>query len=189
MNIILGLIVGIGLSAACGFRVFVPMMGMSIAVLSGNLTMSPGFEWIGTWPALLAFTTATVLEIATYYIPWVDNMMDTLTTPAAIIAGTIMTASMVGDISPFLKWTLAFIVGGGISGIVQGGTVALRAGSSGIAGGLTNPIVSTAELIAAIVITILALILPVFCMLLVVWICYKMVSKIVHSSFIRKFCG
>lgn len=187
MESILGFAIGVGLSAACGFRVFVPMMGMSIAAMTGHLTLlGPSFAWIGTWPALLAFTTATILEIGTYYIPWVDNMMDALTTPAAIVAGTIVTASMVGDVSPFFKWSLAIIAGGGAAGIVQGGTVALRAGSSGATGGLANPIVSTIEMIGSIAVTIFALVVPFLCLLFVVWICYIMISKMVHSPFIRK---
>jgi hypothetical protein len=185
METVLGLIVGIGLSAACGFRVFVPLMGMSIAALSGHITLGSGFEWIGTWTALLAFTTATVLEIGTYYVPWVDNMMDAIMTPAAIVAGTIVTASMVGDVSPFLRWSLAVIAGGGVAGIVQGGTVALRAGSSGTTGGAANPIVSTMEMIGSILVTILAIVLPILCLLAVIWICYKMITKMARSAFIR----
>ena len=90
---LLGVIIGLGLSAACGFRVFVPLLVMSIASLSGHLTLSSGFEWIGTYPALLAFAVATVLEIAAYYIPWVDNFLDIIGAPAAIIAGMIAMAS------------------------------------------------------------------------------------------------
>lgn len=186
MEALLGLIVGVGLSAACGFRVFVPLLGMSIAALSGHITLASGFAWIGTWTALLAFSVATILEIATYYVPWVDNMMDALMTPAAVVAGTIVTASMVGDISPFLKWSLAVIAGGGVSAIVQGGTVALRAGSSGTTGGLANPIVSTIEMIGSILVTILAIVLPILCLLAVVWICYKMIRKMATSTLIRR---
>jgi hypothetical protein len=93
METTLGLIVGIGLSAACGFRVFVPLLGMSIAAHSGYVTLAPGFEWLGTREALIAFSAATVIEIAAYYIPWVDNTLDALTTPLAVVAGTILTAS------------------------------------------------------------------------------------------------
>jgi hypothetical protein len=78
METILGLIIGIGLSAACGFRVFVPLLGLSLAALTGHLDLSPGFEWIGSWVAFLAFATATVLEIGAYSIPWFDHLMDTL---------------------------------------------------------------------------------------------------------------
>jgi hypothetical protein len=181
METILGIIVGICLSAACGFRVFVPMMGVSIAALSGNITLSPGFEWIGTWPALIAFATATVMEIGAYYIPWVDNAMDSLMTPAAVAAGIILTASMVNDLSPFLKWSLAIIAGGGVAALVQVGTAALRGGSLGITGGLANPLLSTIELIGAVVVTILAVLLPLLCLAAVIWICYKMVKTIFRS--------
>jgi hypothetical protein len=183
---VLGLVIGICLSAACGFRVFLPLMGMSIAALLGRLTLSPGFAWIGTWPALVAFATATVVEIAAYYIPWVDHVMDALMTPAAVVAGTIATASMIGDISPFVKWSLAIIAGGGVSAVVQGGTVALRAGSTGTTGGLANPVVSTIELIGSIVVTMFAVLLPILCFVAVIWICYKMIRAMVTSAFFKK---
>jgi len=186
METLLGLIVGVGLSAACGFRVFVPLLGMSIAALSGYITLASDFAWIGTRTALLAFSVATILEIATYYVPWVDNVMDALMTPAAVVAGTIVTASMVGDISPFLKWSLAVIAGGGVSAIVQGGTVALRAGSSGTTGGLANPMVSTIEMIGSILVTILAIVLPILCLFAVVWICYKIIHKMATSTLIKR---
>src|SRR5438067_10477668 len=112
MDTVLGIMAGIGLSAACGFRVFVPLLVMSVAAISGHLTLAPGFQWIGSYPALNAFSVATGLEVAGYYIPWLDNFLDSISTPAAIIAGTIITASMVTGLSPFLKWTLASIAGG-----------------------------------------------------------------------------
>ncbi len=186
MEHIICLIVGVGLSAACGFRLFVPLVGMSIAALSGHITLGPDFAWIGTKTAFLAFSTATIIEIATYYVPWVDNMMDALMTPAALVAGTIVTASMIGEISPFLKWSIAVIAGGGVSGIVQGGTVALRAGSSGTTGGLANPIVSTLEMIGSVIFTIIAILLPLICLIAVILICYKMIVVMARSAIIKK---
>ncbi len=186
METLLALAVGMGLSAACGFRVFVPLLGMSLAARAGHLTLGPGFEWIGSGPAALAFSTATVLEIAAYYIPWLDNLLDTIMTPAAVVAGTIVTASMLSDLSPFLKWSLAVIAGGGAAGIVQGGTVALRAGSSGTTGGLANPAVSTMEMVGSILTTALAIVIPLLCLALVLWICYKMVRKISRLALFRR---
>src|ERR1051325_11800845 len=90
METVLSICIGIGLSAACGFRVFVPLLVMSIASLSGHLTLAHGFEWIGSYQALVAFAVATCVEIAGYYIPWVDNLLDTIATPAAIIPGTLV---------------------------------------------------------------------------------------------------
>lgn len=172
----LGLMIGIGLSAACGFRVFVPLLGLSIASMSGQVTVSGGFEWIGSWPALVAFTTATIVEIAAYYIPWVDNLMDTITTPAAIIAGTMMTAAMVHDMSPFLKWSLALIAGGGTAGIIQGGTVLLRGASLTTTGGLGNLVVAKIELMGALVITVLTIFIPVIALIVIACAGYKLFS-------------
>jgi hypothetical protein len=164
---LIGIFIGIGLSATCGFRVFVPLLGMSIAFHTGHLTLSPGFEWIGSWPAIVMFSTATVLEIAGYYIAWVDNILDTIATPAAVIAGTLTTASMVGDVSPLLRWSLALIAGGGIAGLVQGSSVLVRGKSSLLSAGIANPAVSTTELIASVFGTIISILLPVIAIILV----------------------
>ena len=167
METVLSICVGIGLSAACGFRVFVPLLVMSIASLSGHLSLAHGFEWIGTYPALIAFSVATCLEITGYYIPWVDHLLDTIATPAAIVAGAIVTASAVGDMSPFLKWSLAVIAGGSAAGLVQGATVVTRAASTASTGGLANPVVATLELVGSVVTSILAIVVPVLAVALV----------------------
>ncbi len=168
METILSVSVGVGLSAACGFRVFVPFLLMSVASLAGHLDLAPGFEWIGTYYALAAFGTATIVEILGYYVPWVDNLLDTIATPAAVVAGTVATAAIVSDLSPFLKWALAIIAGGGVAGIVQFGTVALRGASSATTGGLGNFVVSTGELVGAILIAIVAIVLPLLAIILVI---------------------
>src|SRR5207302_11014775 len=105
--------------------------------------------------ALISLSVATSLEIAGYYIPWLDHLLDTLATPASIVAGIIVTASAVGDMSPFLKWTLAVIAGGGAAGLVQGATVMTRAVSPATTGGLANPLVSTLELGGATITSVL----------------------------------
>lgn len=167
MDTLTSIFLGVGLSAACGFRVFVPMLFMSVASLSGHLALAPGFQWIGTYPALLTFAVATVLEIGGYYIPWLDHLLDTMATPAAIVAGTVVTASMVSKMDPTLKWTLAIIAGGGAAGIVQGTTVVARAASTATTGGLGNPIFATVELGSSLLVTIMALLLPWLTALLV----------------------
>jgi hypothetical protein len=167
METLLSVCVGIGLSAACGFRVFVPLLVMSIAALSGHLTLAHGFEWIGSYPALVAFSVATCLEIAGYYIPWVDHLLDTVATPTAIIAGTVVSASMVTDMSPFLKWSLAVIAGGGAAGLIQGTTVIMRGASTATTGGLANPLFATIELGGAVVTSLVALLIPVLGVLMI----------------------
>jgi hypothetical protein len=177
MDTLIPIAIGIGLSAACGFRVFVPLLIMNLAVLNGQFHLSPEFAWIGSPYATLAFATATIAEIIGYYVPFFDHILDTVATPAAVIAGTITTASMVTDISPFLKWTLAIIAGGGIAGLVQGSTVALRAKSSLATGGVGNPFISTLELVGAIVTALLAIVVPILCIALIGFLCFLIIRK------------
>ena len=161
MDWTIGLLCGIGLAAACGFRVFMPLLGTSLAGMGGYVDLSNGFDWMSSPVAVIAFGTATVLEIAAYYIPWLDNLLDVAATPAAAIAGTILTASMISDISPFLKWTLAIIAGGGVAGAVKGGTAVIRGASTLGTGGTANPVLSTIQLITSGVMTILSVLVPV----------------------------
>ena len=160
METFLALLVGVGLSAACGFRVFVPMLVVSAAAWSGWLPLAPGFEWLGTLPALITFAVATAAEVAGYYVPWVDNALDTVAGPAAMVAGTVLMASVITDMNPFLKWTLAFIAGGGTAATVQGMTTLARAGSSALSFGFLNPVLSTVELIGSAGLAILVIAVP-----------------------------
>jgi hypothetical protein len=177
METLLGIMVGIGLSAACGFRVFVPLLAMNLAVLSGQLHLSPEFAWIGSYYATVAFGIATIVEVLGYYIPWLDHMLDIVATPAAVVAGTLVTASTLIDISPFLKWALALIAGGGIAGLTQGTTVALRAQSTAATGGLANPLIATLELAGSIITVFLALLLPIFCLVMIALLLLFVISK------------
>lgn len=155
------LLVGIGLSAACGFRVFVPLLGVSIAAHGGYLPLAPEFAWLGSEPALIALAIATALELAAYSIPYVDHLLDAVATPAAILAGTLLMASLLGETSPFLKWSLAAIAGGGAAGLIQIGSVALRGGSTLLTGGAGNLLVAFMEFLGALLLTLLALLAPV----------------------------
>lgn len=168
METLLGILIGIGLSAACGFRVFVPLLVTGIAAKTGHLHLAAGFSWIQSYPALVAFSAASVLEIGGYYIPWLDHLLDTLSTPASIVAGTIITASMVTHMDPFLRWTLAVIAGGGMAATVQGVTVLGRGASTATTGGLGNPIFATLELGAALFTSILAIIAPLVVIAMIV---------------------
>lgn len=171
---LLSLGLGIGLSAACGFRIFVPFTVMSLAARAGFLNLSGSFEWLASTPALIVLCTATVIEIAGYFIPWVDHALDTIATPAALVAGAVATASVLVDVSPMLRWTLAIVAGSGAAGAVQAGTVALRAGSTATTGGLANPAFSAAETTTSLVMSLLAIVLPVLTlfafMLLGAWV-------------------
>jgi hypothetical protein len=171
MQTLVSIALGIGLAAACGFRVFVPLLGLSLAARSEVVKLSPELTWIGGTPALIALGTATLLEILAYYIPAVDHALDAVATPAAVLAGALASAAVLPDLPPHLRWGIAIIAGGGVAGIVQGATVLTRLKSLGFTGGLGNPIVATLELLGSLVVTVLALFLPLLALAFVILLC------------------
>lgn len=164
-EIILSTCLGIGLSAACGFRVFIPFLVMSLASRSDHLVLSDGFDWIASDAALLLFAVATVLEIAAYYVPWLDNLLDGMAAPVAVVAGILATAAAVQGSGPLVTWTLAVIGGGGAAGLVQTATTVLRGASSVMTAGFGNALVSTAEAGGALTLSALAVTLPLLAVL------------------------
>lgn len=128
--------------------------------MGGFYTPADELSWIASWTAVALFGTATVVEVVAYYVPWADNLLDTIATPAAMIAGIVASASVLGELPPVLQWTLAAVAGGGAAGVVQAGTVLLRGASSATTGGLGNFMVSTTEIVLALGTAVLALLAP-----------------------------
>lgn len=151
---------GISLSAAAGFRVFVPLLVLSSAAVVGHLDLPVDLDWAETPQALVVFAVACLLEVSGYYIPWFDHLLDIVATPAAILAGTIVAASVAPEMNPLVHWTLALVVGGGTAGVTKGLMNLLRGTSTAASGGLTNPLVATVELVIAVVLSVLAVTLP-----------------------------
>lgn len=169
LDTLISLMLGISLSAATGFRVFVPLLVMSAAAVLGHVDLPTNFDWIESDQALILFAVASLLEIVGYYIPWLDHMLDIVSTPAAIIAGTIVTASAAPDtMNPLVQWTTALLAGGGAAGLTKGMNNILRVISTAISGGLTNPVIATIELTLAVVLAVLAVTVPVVAIILVI---------------------
>ena len=152
---------GVGLAAACGFRVFLPVLVMGLAARAGFLELTEGFEWMAGTPALLTVAVAMVFEVGAYYVPWLDNLLDTVAMPAAVTAGTVVAAANVETATPLLSWSVAAVTGGGAAAVVQAGTTLLRGASTLATAGLGNPVVSTAENGGALGLSLLALTVPV----------------------------
>ena len=147
----MSILIGIALSATCGFRVFVPLLAVNIGTRAKDsdgqplIELAAGFDWLSSDIAMMIFLVAAIFEIGGYYIPWIDNLLDSVASPAAIIAGTLITASFITGMDTWLQWLLALIAGGGVAGAVQATTVVTRASSTVTTGGLGNPIVSSVE--------------------------------------------
>ncbi|MES2305017.1 MAG: DUF4126 domain-containing protein [Gemmatimonadota bacterium] len=168
IELLLALGAGLGLAAACGFRVFVPLLVAAVASRSGHLPLSNGFSWLATTPAIVALGCATLLELAAYTFPWVDHALDTVATPAAVVAGILASAAVMVDLPPSLRWAVSIVGGGAAAGLVQGASVLLRLKSTAFTGGLANPLVALVEAIGGVGVALLAVLLPLVALIAVV---------------------
>jgi hypothetical protein len=183
MEYLLSLLIGVSLSATSGFRVFVPLLALSIFSLAGWLELTPAFSWLGTYPALAALSVATILEAAAYFFPYIDNLLAAAAVPASALAGVLITAAVLVDFHPMLAWTLAIVAGGGAA--IGGSVVSslLHTGSTAATGGTANPFLSTGESLFAFINSLLALLVPVLAFLLIllltliVFIIYRRIRK------------
>jgi hypothetical protein len=185
LDLALSIALGVGLAAATGFRVFLPMLVVSTAAYTGHLPLSENFAWLGTPSALMMLGVAALVEILAYYIPGVDNLLDTLATPAAVVAGTLVSAAVITDLPPMLKWTTAIIAGGGVAGLTQGVTALLRAKSTVLTAGVGNPVIATAELGGSLLVSLLALAAPLIALLVVIvflWLAMRLIRRIARSA-------
>ena len=162
----LSVALGVALAAAVGLRIFVPTLIVSVAAYSGHLALAPGFAWLASAPAVLALSLAALLEVGAYWIPGLDHLLDVLAAPVAVIAGSVLAASVMVDLPPLVRWTMALIVGGGAAGLTHGLTALLRLKTGAVSGGLANPLVAGGELGGAIALSLLALAAPLLAALL-----------------------
>lgn len=158
---VLSAFIGIGLAAATGFRVFLPMFAVSLASYMGWIPMNEHFQWLAGLPTLITTGIATIVEILAYYIPFVDHILDTLSVPLATIAGSVMFASQFTDLGTFPQWALALIAGGGTAAAISSGFAGTRAASTATTGGLGNSVVATTETAGAGIMSFLALAAPI----------------------------
>ena len=186
-SLLVSIAMGIALSACAGFRVFIPMLAGALAGHFNIIDLSADMAWLGSWPAIISFGTAAVVEVAAYYIPFVDNLLDTIAAPLSVAAGTVLASSIlpIAEQEPLIRWGIALLAGGSAAGTIQLGTGLLRLFSSKATVGTGNVVVSTTENAAAITGSILSFIIPVIIALLGVllmgWIVVKISKRFARN--------
>jgi len=165
---LLSIALGVGLAAATGFRVFVPLLIAGLAAHVGWIPLTDSFSWLSTTPALLMLGTAAVVETFAYYIPGVDHALDVLAGPASIAAGIVASAAVMTNVPPGVMWPIAIIAGGALAGLTKGTSAMVRAKSGLATAGLANPVVSTVETAGAAGLSIMAILVPLLCLVVVI---------------------
>jgi len=185
LEVLVSIALGVGLASAVGLRVFLPLLVVSIAGYAGYLELGSDFAWLATLPAVVMLGVAATLEVLGYYVPGIDNLLDTMATPAALVAGTIVAAAVMADLPPLVKWTTAVIAGGGAAGLTQSVTALLRVKSTATTGGFANPVLATGELGGSLIVSLLALAAPLIALVLVVvfvWIVVRFARRLLRGN-------
>jgi len=145
---------------------------LSLAAYFNAWELNESWQWIGSLPALITLAVAMIVEIFAYYIPWVDNLLDSIALPLATVAGTAVMVSTIADLTPTITWALAIIAGGGTATAVKGVTSTTRLGSTATTGGLANPVVSTIETGTAVVVSTASVMAPILAVIFVIIILF-----------------
>lgn len=184
VELIFSIILGFSLAAAAGFRVFVPLLALSLAAHFNWFPIAESWEWMGSLTAVILLAVATVIEILAYFIPWVDNLLDSMAVPLSAIAGTLIMVATMGDMNPVFTWALAIIAGGGAAAAISGTTSASRLTSSATTGGLGNPVIAATETGAAITVATASMFSPLLGLILVllfIFGIYKLIARVRRS--------
>jgi hypothetical protein len=182
----LSVALGIGLAAATGFRVFIPLLIAAVAARAGWVPLNETFGWLDSNTALLVLGSAALAETLAYYIPGVDHVLDVLAAPVALLAGMAVSAAVMVDIPPEWMWPLAIVAGGSAAALTKGGSALVRAKTGVATAGFGNPIVSTAETFGAAGIAVLAIAVPLLCLAIVAFVLIWATRRIVRFFVSRR---
>ncbi len=186
MTILLNVLIGVGLAATCGFRIFVPLLVLGLAGLNGYVKLGSGFEWLATYPAVIALGVATFVEVLAYFFPYVDNLLTTISTPVGVIAGVLVTAAVMTDVSPLLQWSLAIIAGGGAATATSMVSNGVHHGSTAASAGIINPFVSAVESVGAFLISLLSIAAPIIAIIVIGLLLYLLYRTLIKIRFTLK---
>jgi hypothetical protein len=182
LEIIISICLGIGLAASAGFRIFIPLLMLSFAGYMEWITLSDDWAWAGSFTAIIVLAAASIFELIAYFIPYIDNLLDTISIPLATVAGTLAMITVVGDLDPIYSWTLAIIAGGGTAATIATTTSTARAASTAVTGGLGNPLISTLEAIFSTILSVLSILAP-FIAVVVVILTFFGIRKLYRKMF------
>lgn len=163
------LAMAIALAAAAGLRAWLPLFAAGGLARLGVLDLGASFQFLSSDKALILFGVATAIEVIGDKIPAVDHALDVVGTPLRPLAGALLAASVLGTVAdPLLSAVLGIAVGAPSALVPHVAKSALRAASSVATGGLANPALSFVEDALAVVLLILAVLVPLVVVALLV---------------------
>lgn len=153
---------GVGLAACAGLRAFLPLLVVGVAGRIDWLPLTSSFDWLASTPALIVFGVAVLVELAADKFPVVDNFLDAMQTFVKPVAGAIVAAGVLTELTPLQASVLGIVSGGAVAATVHLAKAKLRLASTLTTIGSANPVLSLVEDITSFFGALLSLLAPLF---------------------------
>lgn len=173
----LELLTGAGLASAAGLNAYIPLLGLGLlARFTDVVTLPAGWTWLENGWLLGVLAILLVVDVVADKIPAVDSVNDVVQTVVRPASGGMVFASGVGaqtqavtdPTSLFTDWRWVPIAIGVVIALVVHLTKAtVRPAANVATGGLSAPVLSTAEDAASVSLVVAAVLLPALVLLLV----------------------
>ena len=187
MNIILGLLLGLGLSASTGLNTFLPLLLLSAAARFNvaGIELGSKFDWLTSDAAMITLIIACVVELIADKIPAVDHFLDSAGTFIRPVAGAVASASVLTGIDPMVAAILGIIVGAPTSLGMHTLKAGTRVASSATTFGCANPVISIIEDVTAFMLSVIAIFLPIivpFALAALVFVLCRVVKRVRRAN-------
>jgi len=183
MNLFLGILLGLGLSASTGLNTFLPLLLLSAAARFhiAGIELGSKFEWLTSDAAMITLIVACIIELIADKIPAVDHFLDSAGTFVRPLAGALASASVLTGVDPIVAAVVGLIVGAPTSLGLHTLKAGTRIASSATTFGCANPVISIIEDVISFCLSVLAIFLPLLvpvALALLVFALYRLMKRI-----------
>lgn len=184
MPYVLAAMAGTAIAAACGLRAFLPLLALAGGARLGLVKLDASTAWMAGDVAILALTTATVIELLADKVPALDHALDAVSTFIRPAAAALAAWAGFAGVHPLLGFTAATVLGAGAVG-VHAAKSKLRLGSSAITLGTANPVLSFIEDAITLTLSLVAIVAPLVGLAMVafgVWLITRALGRRPRSA-------
>ena len=177
MELLTGILAAFGLSASAGLNAYIPLLVIGLLARYTNL-IELGTPWdtLTNWWVLGLLIVLSLVEFFADKFPAVNHVNDIIQTVIRPVAGAIVfaaSAQVITDIHPVLALSAGLLVAGGVHAVKS---AAVRPAVTATTGGVGNVPVSMAEDLLAVIVSLIAVVVPIvltFIFILVTaWVVY-----------------
>jgi len=162
----LDILSGLTLAAPAGVNAYIPLLAVALAERIGWLHLYEPYDVLGAWWVIAIIAVLLTVEVIADKIPAVDHVNDVIQTVVRPAAGGLLavSASGHGSVSPVVLLVAGVLIAGGVHAVKATARPVVNVSTAGAGA----PVVSTLEDIGAVIVTVLALLVPVLAAIVII---------------------